>query len=167
MMSYVGKLKYVQEWTSWLENSYGLRGCPHAVLAYQKNPNIRYYEVKVRDLFSDMEEHNPGFGEALYNTAIMEDLKYIRNWLNGVKTSKGLTDFAVWIEALFAEYEADADMHKLLPEKISAIFNAVQQVITDRLRGHPIYVIGYVKGNLLIASKSDIPQSLAESLLGG
>ena len=166
MKKSMGKLKYLSAGTCWLENSYGLKCCPLAMTAYS-GTGIEVYEVRVNDIFSDMDVHNPGFGNAIFESTILESLIPLQKWVNGVRTEEGMRDFSAWLQALFNEYDATADMQILIPQKMSEIYLMLQKVITEKLRGLPVYVIGYVNGNLLIASKSKISESLATSLLGG
>lgn len=132
-----------------------------------KGTDINVYEVRVNDIFSDMDVHNPGFGMAIFECTMTESLLPLQSWINGVRTEEGMRDFAGWLQALFSEYDESADMQVLIPQKMSNMYMMLQKLVVEKLRGLPVYVIGYVSGNLLIASKSEISTSLANSLLGG
>jgi hypothetical protein len=76
-----------------------------------KGTDINVYEVRVNDIFSDMDVHNPGFGMAIFECTMTESLLPLQAWINGVRTEEGMRDFAGWLQALFSEYDESADTH--------------------------------------------------------
>lgn len=122
------------------------------------------YIVDVNNLFSDMDKVYPGFSEAIFTSTITEDLKYLQQLLTTVEDT---TAFAHWLGIVFNDCTPADDLSIILPQRMSAIYCKIMQVVTERLRGIPVYVIGYTTGNLLLASKTYLSSESLQSLLGG
>lgn len=129
-----------------------------------KGSGFHTYIIEVNGLFSDMDKKYPGFSEAIFTSTITEDLKYLQKLLDDKNDA---TEFAHWLGIVFADYSPDADLSVVLPRKMSSIYNKIMQVVVERLRGIPVYVIGYTNGNLLLASKNYVSSKSLQSLLGG
>lgn len=129
-----------------------------------RGSGVNTYIIEVNGLFSDMEKLYPGFSSAMFNSTITEDLTYLQGWLQNIEDTEA---FARWLGIVFSDCAPTDDLAVILPRRMSDIYNKISQIVVERLRGLPIYVIGYVNGDLLLASQSTYSVDSLQNLLGG
>ena len=122
------------------------------------------FEVPIGDMFSELNKLSPNATAALIASTITEDMKYFSDWLAGVENKD---EVAQWIAYVF-DVSCDTDnVATELPALISRIYISMQQFITAKLVGHPIYVIGYCSDNLIVASREFFSKEEVSKLIGG
>lgn len=126
--------------------------------------NINTYIIEVNDIFSDMDAVYPGFGETMYTATILETNDALRDFVSKLGDTAA---FERWLSIVFYDIPATADIVSAISERLSQIYIKIAQIVTERLRGEHLYVIGYTATGLLLVSKEYYPMDYLKTLLGG